>query len=247
MNPYLEQQRVWHDFHESFMPTVREVLTAQLDPAYVIKIDEHVFIHEVDRGDAVFLGRADLSVVRTWAEAPGAASALLEAPCEVGLPDVDTERVAYVEIRDRDSWKLVTVIELLSPSNKQPGRDREQFLAKRSQLLSSDVHYVELDLLRGGPRLPLADLPRCDYYALVSRVERRPRGGLWPIRLPDVLPTIPIPLRAPAADVRLDLQAILHRIYDAARYANWIYAGEPDPPLRADAAAWASELLRGSL
>ena len=61
------------------------------------------------------------------------------------------------------------MIELLSPANKQPGSDREQYIHKRRQLLCSQTHLVELDLLRGGPRMPVEELPACDYYALVSR------------------------------------------------------------------------------
>jgi hypothetical protein len=168
---------------------------------------------------------------------------LLEAPTHVRLPLADLERISFVEVRTREDWQLVTVIELLSPANKKPGPDRDQYLAKRSQLLASPVHFVELDLLRGGPRLPLDDLQECDYYAMVSRAEERPRAGLWPIHLADPLPVLPIPLRPPDADARLDLAAILHRVYDSARYQSYIYAGEPQPRLSAEDAAWARQFV----
>ena len=41
----------------------------------------------------------------------------------------------------------MTVIELLSPTNKYAGPHREQYLGKRKELLQSR-HLVELDLLR---------------------------------------------------------------------------------------------------
>ena len=113
----------------------------------------------------------------------------------VQLPVMDIERISYAEIRDTRDWQLITVIELLSPANKYSGSDREQFLAKRGELLSSHVHYVEIDLLRGGPRLPARKLPDCDYYVLVSRAELRPDAGIWPIGLRERLPIVPIPLR----------------------------------------------------
>jgi hypothetical protein len=109
MNPYVERASVWHDFHESFMPLVREILTAQVVPRYFVRIDEQM---------------------------------------------VDTEPLSFLEIRDRDSHELVTVVELLSPSNKYAGPDREQYLAKARILQRSPVHFVEIDLLRGGPRMP---------------------------------------------------------------------------------------------
>jgi hypothetical protein len=164
---------------------------------------------------------------------------VLPAPVQVRLPSVDVERQSFLEIRDRASRELVTVLELLSPSNKYVSPDRDQYLAKRSQLLASRAHFVEIDLLRGGPRLPLENLPACDYCVLVSRVEERPSAGLWPIRLREQLPTIPIPLRPPHADVQLDLQEVLHRIYDAAGYEDDIYEGQPQPRLSPEDAAWA--------
>ncbi len=245
MNPYLEQEEIWQDFHQSFIPLVRAVLAEQLRPAYVVKVEEHLFIHELPAEERRLLGRADASRA-TPRPAPGlpSAVALLEAPSYVRLPvAVDVERHSYLEIRDRRGRELVTVIELLSPSNKRPGPDREQYLAKRLQFLHSNVHLVEIDLLRGGPRLPVDELTECDYYALVSRWEDRPRAGVWPIRLRDPLPVLPIPLRAPDPNARLDLQQVLHRVYDEAGYADYLYAGTPQPPLIADDAAWARQYV----
>ncbi|MCI0446412.1 DUF4058 family protein, partial [bacterium] len=107
-----------------------------------------------------------------------------------------------------------------------------QYISKRTLLLNGDAHFVELDFLRGFPRMPLDSLPACDYYALVSRVKSRPKAGLWPIGLRDALPAIPIPLRTPDPDISLDLQEVLHRVYDESGYAKYIYAGQPVPPLR---------------
>lgn len=244
MNPFLEQESVWHDFHERFCPMVAEVLTAQVRPHYIVKIDEHVYIHELPAESRQFVGRADVVVTRS--PAPGGArpsAEVLEAPALVRLPPVDVERLSFVEIRDRESWQLVTIIELLSFSNKYAGPDREQYLAKRGQLLASAVHFLEIDLLRGGPRMPLEDLPACDYYALVSRIEERLRAGLWPAGLRERLPVIPVPLRHPHGDARLDLQEVLHRIYDAAGYEDYIYLGQPHPRLLADDAAWAQQFV----
>lgn len=244
MNPYLEQADVWVDFHGRFLPLAAEIITEQVRPAYIVRLEEHVYIHELTAEERIFLGRPDLSVLHSGLSHATASQATLVAPAYGTIPPAtDIERESFLEIRDRKSRELVTAIELLSPSNKKLGPDREQYLAKRRQLLNSGVHFVEIDLLRGWPRLPLDDLPDCDYYALVSRVEMRPKVGIWPIRLRDSLPVIPIPLRAPDPDARLDLQAILHRLYDAAGYADDIYAGQPQPPLHPADAVWANEIL----
>lgn len=247
MDPYLEQDDVWQDFHQSFIPLARELLSEQVRPNYIVKVEEHLFIHDHWTDEQGILGRADVSVAR---EAPPASSrretaALLQPPVSGRLPiAVDVERHGFLEIRDRRSRELITVIELLSPSNKRPGPDRDQYLAKRRQLAASNAHLVEIDLLRGGPRLPIEGLPPCDYYALVSRADERPQVGLWPVQLRERLPVIPIPLRSPDPDATLDLQIALNRVYEAAGYEDYIYSSLPQPPLESDDAKWAAAVLK---
>jgi hypothetical protein len=162
---------------------------------------------------------------------------------EVLLPAQDIERVAFLEIRDRKGRELVTVIELLSPSNKRAGDDRLQYLAKRREILRSSAHLVEIDLLRGWSPMPADDRPEGDYSVLVSRFERRPAAEFWPIRLRDRLPVIPIPLRPGDQDGRVDLQGVLNQAYDGPGYADFIYDGSPEPPLNPADAEWAGTFL----
>jgi len=138
------------------------------------------------------------------------------------------------------------VLELLSPSNKRGGPDREQYLTKRKRLLASDAHLVEIDLLRGGQPMPPQDRPDCDYSVLVSRAEARPRAGFWPIGLRQPLPAIPVPLRRPDEFARIDLQEILHHVYDVAGYEDFLYDGQPGPPLEPNDAEWARALVPAS-
>lgn len=247
MDPYLEHDSVWHDFHQRIMPAVAARLAEQVRPAYIVKIDDHIYIHEWGDESARPVGRSDISLVhREPTPSVSAPAALAEAPARVRFPQLDVERVSFVEVRDRENMQLITVIELLSPSNKRPGADREAYLSKRGALLESPVHFVELDLLRGGPRLPLVHLPACDYYAIVSRSEERPEAAMWPIMLRDRLPVVPVPLREPDRTARLDLQAALDRVYDEAGYADYIYEHKPQPPLIRDDADWARvAVLRG--
>jgi hypothetical protein len=153
------------------------------------------------------------------------------------------ERLSYLEIRDRRNRQLITVIELLSPANKRPGRYRDQYLTKQTELLSSTANLVEIDLLRGGPRMPWLDMPACDYCVVISRVEERPQAGIWPIGLRERMPVVQVPLRTGDSPATLDLQAILNHIYDAAGYELYIYQSEPDPPPSPKDAAWVKALL----
>ncbi len=240
MDPYLEQEDVWHDFHESFMPVLREILTEQIRPDYIVKIDEHVYIHELSGDQRRFVGRADITVAPTAkSESKRGATEILEPPCEIQFPAVDVETHSYLEIRDRRNRQLITVIELLSPANKRSGPDRDQYLAKRWRFLFSTVNFVEINLLRGGEKMPFVDLPAESLYTMVKRPERWPHGGVWPISLRDRLPIIPVPLRVPDPDAKVDLQDIVNRVYDAAAYRDYIYEGTPNPPLSSEDAAWA--------
>lgn len=245
MNPYIEQEDVWEDFHHSFIPVLREAITPQISPRYFAKLEEHRFIHELSANERRLLGRADLGLTPAARRDEAGNVAVLSPAPQYGqiVASVEVERHAYIEIRQRDGSELITVIELLSPSNKQPGSDREQYLSKRHHLLSSPAHLVEIDLLRGGPRLPLEGLPACDYCVTITRAQERPRVGIWPIGLQEKLPVIPIPLKSPDADASADLQDILNRVYDSAGYADYIYRHEPRPPLAPALAGWARQLI----
>ena len=241
MNPYLEPDAFWQDFHLKFLPAICERLVAQVRPKYIVMLGEHIYVHELPPEPRRLVGHADVSLAapsRREAEET-AAVAMLEAPAQVQLLVQDVRRVPFLEIRDRLGRELIAVVELLSPANKRGGADREQYIAKREQLLKSAAHFVEIDLLRGGRPMPLENRPRCDYSVLVSRAESRPRAGLWPIRLRQRLPIIPIPLVPGDPDARIDLQEILHQVYDATGYEDFIYAGRPHPALSSKDAAWA--------
>jgi hypothetical protein len=146
----------------------------------------------------------------------------------------------------------------LNPSNKHPGLDRRAYMTKQRDVLDSDVHLIELDLLRHGRRLlPYPDLALAvdtlapDYLVLLNR--RTLRQGNWmdyvlyPVRLREPLPCIPVPLAGQDPDVLLDLQVAVNRVYWEGPYARAIdYAGESEPPLNEADAAWADELLRAA-
>lgn len=247
MNPYIERAEVWEDFHTHFMSFAVEILVPQVRPRYFVKIAENVYIHERSADERRPLGKPDLSVTPAAGPRPSpvasAAGPGSAAPAAVLIPEgIEETRVPFLEIRDRTDRQVITVVELLSPANKYAGPDRDQYRAKARRVLATPTHFVEIDLLRGGPRMPWGDMPACDYYAAVSRAVDRPRADFWPVRLRDPLPRIPVPLRPGEPEPTLDLQALLHRVYDSAGYELFIYDGDPEPRLPPDDAAWAAAL-----
>ena len=245
MDPYLEQQVIWHDFHERFLPAAAAFLAAQVLPRYIVLIDEHIYLHdERPEGYSVAV-RPDLTVAGGPGsrELAGGAVGVLEAPTEVVLPEFDAERESFLEVLDRVSREVIAVVELLSPTNKQPGENRRRYLAKRAELLNSSVHLVEIDLLRCPRPMPADQRPACTYSVLVSRAGQRPQAGFWPLGLRDPLPTVPVPLRNGEPDARLNLRDVIDRVYDESGYRYFLYSHDPDPPLDGDDDAWARSLL----
>jgi Protein of unknown function (DUF4058) len=152
------------------------------------------------------------------------------------------EKQAYLEIRDAKSRGLITIIEMLGPSNKSPGEDRDAYLAKRNEVLYSSVNFVEIDLRRGGTRPTPPELSPSDYYVLIGRCDYL---GVWPFGLRDPFPSVLVPLgKNDWLESPLDLKAVLDQTYDAVGFGNHIYALAPEPALSLEDDAWARGIAR---
>jgi hypothetical protein len=150
-----------------------------------------------------------------------------------------------VAIFDRRHHRLVTVIELLSPSNKS-SVGFEQYVVKRNSILRTRTHLIEIDLLIDGNRLPLATaLPAGNYYTYVSRGDRRLDCNVFPSAIREPLPVIPIPLLAPDADLAMNLQELFSFTYDRGRYRRSLkYSGPPQAALSQDDLQWVAGLAK---
>jgi len=245
MDPYLEGN-LWTSFHFSFTAEIVRQLAPQLGPKYLALPVER-FVLDVPEGVAVTTAEIypDAAVVGL---APASAGVQAVAPpAPLRLATVMPSRVPHVslEIRDVENRELVTAIELLSPTNKR-GEGRREYLAKRSNILLSMAHLLEIDLLRQGQRVPMQQrLPAAPYFVFLSRSETRPLIDVWPIQLSEALPTVPVPLLAGDADISLDLQLAFTAVYDLIGYSKALdYTRLPDAPLEGEAAAWAAERVR---
>lgn len=262
MDPYLEASDIWPDFHNRLATTISDDLNNTLPGAYYARLGMRPEMGVVLSEGSLRRIVPDVAVVQQPPQAKPTAPVIEEPRTEISEPlrvtiRTDPIRHHFVEIRDvtRDH-KLVTLIEIASPSNKQPGPDREAYEDKQRDVLRSDANLIELDLLRAGRRLlPYGELQQvveeltCDYLVLINRASGR-RGiatdyELYPISLREILPCIPVPLRAGEDDVPLDLQIIMNRTYDSGPYRRMIdYTEPPDPPLPEEDMAWANTHLR---
>lgn len=257
MDPYLEHPQLWPDVHSRLITGIGNALGPRLSPRYVVSVEERVYIASVEPKS--FLGRADVSVsgprlsepapawVTVAPAAPPPSAPAARMPLVVRLParDIVTER--YLEVRDAEFGHVITVLEILSPGNKRTGSvGYHEYLAKRDALLASTTSLVEIDLLRAGERPPLGEAaPESDYRLLVHRGWRPGVADLYAFGVRDAIPLIPIPLRRGEDEPLLDLNSLLHALYDQAVYSLRIhYDQPPTPPLAEADATWVTELLR---
>jgi Protein of unknown function (DUF4058) len=252
MDPYLENPITWPDLQGSLIVGFRRALNPILRPNYVAHIEERVYISdEDDPGHKILV--PDIQVVesgvggkrRTSVPATAGGGEMAEPITATTLFENEF-RELRIAITDVSSHEIVTIIEVLSPTNKCPGSvGRVLYMKKRREILSSPTHLVEIDLLRGGtPVFARSALPPHQYSVHVSRAEDRPDGKLWPILLRQRLPIIDIPLKPGDADAKLDLQAVLTAEYDAGSYDLVIdYDVAPVPPLAGEWAEWEAKVV----
>jgi hypothetical protein len=249
MDPYLEAPGIWSDVHSSLPAIFREQLNPHLIPKYLAELDSEVVIDYLDNDwdDKRLVATPDVAMTKPARAATDVLTAEPSAPAPLRLqvPLPVEIRLTTVRIVHRERDRLVAAIELLSPVNKRPGSKRVDYLAKRRRYLESNVHLIEIDLLRKWPRMPLeGELPACDYLVMVSNFYERPDVDVWPIDIREPLPIISVPLLRPDDPVSLDLGEALRVAYARARYDLRIdYDRPPLPRLAPEAVAWATELI----
>jgi hypothetical protein len=252
IDPYLEGLHFWEDFHPSFLTYCRDALNEILPGDYVAQLGERIRLVELShkaarsvRPDIAVVTASQTRVRKTIRDKKAVGTLTLE-PVTIPLPTVETELSdVWIEIRRGTARTPVTIIELLSPTNKTGDGFVESKLKRRS-LIRQKIHLVELDLLLAGRRLPMSlPLPSGDYFAFVSRAERRPDSEVYAWTIRDRLPSVPIPLSTGTADVTLDLSRVFATTYERGQYARLIDYGSSPSVLRdAEDRAWAEKRAR---
>lgn len=249
MDPYLERRGLWEEVHTWLIVALAEAIIPQVRPRYRVAVERRVFLTFSTTEDLV--GKPDVLVADTGTK-PGslvpAATPAGTTPLVAELPMPEEVIERYLEVRDVVSGDVITTIELLSRTNKL-GRDgRRLYEETRLKVLASLTHLVEIDLLRAGEPMAMriqGNGHRAAYRILVSRAYRRPQADVYAFGLRAPIPSFPVPLRKGEVEPVIDLNTVLHELYDRAGYDMAVdYRREADPPLEGEGAAWADALLR---
>jgi uncharacterized protein DUF4058 len=259
MDPFLESSKLFPDLHDSMVTRLRDTLNEGLPAPYFAGIASRVWIEATQCriGPDVHVWQPDVGS-SNWSASIERGVAVAEQvetlPVVVHVPE-DEFREPQIEIYAGDGGeRLVTVVEVLSLTNKTPGEHgRDIYLQKQREVLQSQVHLVEIDLLRGGTHTTAVPLGNArhqagafDYHVCVHRFDRREDYFVYPMRLGARLPIIEIPLLPGDPGIELDLQAALDNCYDAGLYARRVKYAEhpPDPPVTTEQDRWLQETLR---
>ena len=255
MDPYLEDPSIFPDFHDGFIAYLREAIQPDLPEPYYAALGRRAWVEVSER----FVG-PDVNVLAPGSRQPSrwttasAEMATMEVttPIVITVPhDEQSETVIEIYIGRGTDRRLVTAIEVLSPINKRPSeKGRDLYLRKQAELLDSQCHLVEIDLLRGGTHtkaVPEARLkrkvPSFTYHVCTHHFDHFEDFLIYPIHLPDPLPTISIPLLPGDGEVALNLQKVFERTYAAGPYHREVdYAqAVPLPEMTPEQAKWVRE------
>ncbi|MBI5653387.1 MAG: DUF4058 family protein [Chloroflexi bacterium] len=248
MDPYLENSHIWHGVHTLLIGEIVKTLTTELAPRYYVALEERTYIAATDPD--TFVARADAAIIGAPPEPrePGLGStpvAVLEQAITVEVPFVDEIQQGYLEIRETATHKVITIIEILSPTNKLPGKGRDDYEAKRLEIFGTRTNLIEIDFLRAGKPMPMSHLPASHYRILVHRGWQRRKAQLYAFNATDPIPAIPVPLQQGETEPKLALNDLLARVYESARYDLRIdYTVDPTPAFDPAVGAWSRELLQ---
>ena len=249
MDPYLERPSMWPGVHNALMASIQLDLAPQVRPRYYVSMEERVYFSEDEDGRDPLVGIPDAVVVGPTGNGGSPSDPYEALPKGVAMTTVHVgipvqAREAYLELRDTGTGSVVSVIELLSPSNKRPGKGRDLYERKRARFLETWTHMVEVDLTRAGEPMRFADNGAVSDYRILIRRGGRPRATLYTFGVRHAIPAFRLPLKRGDTEPVLDIGKILHELYDRAGYDLALdYASEPTPPLSPGDAEWADALL----
>ena len=146
---------IFHDFHHEWISTIKRALNAGLLPP-----DHYALAEQIAGG----LG-PDVLTLQVPANGPavggrsGGGIALATAPPKVHYHaqtemDIYAAKAKAVVVRHASDHRVIAVIEIVSPGNKNNRHGLRAFVDKAAELLRGGIHLLIVDLFPPGPRDP---------------------------------------------------------------------------------------------
>ena len=199
---------------------VREALSTSLPDDLTARAEEGIAVLDRDSGY-----RADVAVTEdldawksgrapNWSGAEG--DSLATTPTMIR---VLAETGRWIEIHNANGL-LITVLEIMSPTNK--GSGRKEYQKKTADLRAARVNLVEIDLLRGGQHtVAISEAAYREFHpevggdglVCISHQDDPALHEVYHCPLREKLPTTRVPLRLDDPAVLLDIQALMNRCY----------------------------------
>ncbi|NNJ25478.1 DUF4058 family protein [Alienimonas chondri] len=204
----------FHDFHQTWIPQLKLALNGGLlPPGYYGHVERSFGAVSAAENEADLLALEDGTTV--YGGDQGGGTAVLEAPpqvsevtdlAEVSESEYYAARASRLAIRREIDHRVVALLELASPGNKDRPASVDRFVSKLTEAMEDGVHVVLIDLLPPGRPDPAglhgamlealgrgyeppADKPLC---AVGYQVGPRWRAYAEPLAVGDPLPTVPL-------------------------------------------------------
>lgn len=250
MNPYLEHPDLWPSIHPQFVTALADLLQKEVSNRYSVLIRKRVY--RVSGEDSLMVGQLSHDVANNGLNKNGlSCSSKQPIPTYIAVPQ--TVRESYIEIVDCHVGRTVTIIEVLTPQKKRPGRGRENYEQRCEAIFGSNTHFVEIDLLRNWEPISAYAPDNVDYRVLVSRSDRRPKADLYAWQVNAPIPPLTLPLSCSQDDTdsqsycTVDLKRALEQACARSScYFSIDYTRPPIPPLAPEANRWLANLLERS-
>lgn len=214
----------WESFHASWAMVIMERLNQMLPRRYKAVVQTHLgsyveadvaeFEQPIEAENGAAEGEAGGVAVQTWAP----------PVTKLVAPAIFPDDFEVQVFEQRGGWRLVAVVELVSPRNKDRAESRRAFAAKCAAYLQRGIGLIVIDIVTErhfNLHNELAELLRWEeslqmpaaifLYAMAYQPLRRQEKNeidLWPapLNVGSPLPLLPLALKGARA-IPLDLEA----------------------------------------
>jgi len=154
----------------------------------------------------------------------------------------------FIEIRQRSDSRLITLVDIVSPTNKTTLSGRQAYLDKRREAKTTNANLVEIDLVMQGQAMldySRDGLPDWDHAVTVTRATQPERYEIYTATLRKKLPKFRLPLAGDDRDTVVDLQSTFNRCFDQGNFAAQIdYLRDPQTKITDEDRRWINDMLR---